>query len=199
MDTELILRDFSEDDLSGAGEIACRLWQGEADFIPGSMQPKLYEYLVRYYYVPDSPLSCAVTFKGKLCAFLLAAAEKHSSREADLWIRGKLSAGEEKIFEIYKAYLDGNKYAEEKLMQKNEVLLLLFCSIQKGCGALLMEEFLRRCRKNGISSMLLWTDDTCDLQWYQRNGFTEVARFPANPTLPGQQLTTFIFRKAVGE
>lgn len=199
MNPELILRDFSEDDLSGAGEIACRLWQGEADFIPGSMQPKLYEYLVRYYYVPDSPLSCAVTFKGELCAFLLGAAAKHSSREADLWISGKLSAGEEKIFEIYKAYIDGNKYAEEELLQKNEALLLLFCSIKKGCGKLLFEEFRRRCRNCGISSMLLWSDNTCDLQWYQRCGFTEAAQFPANPSLPGRQLTTYLFRRNIME
>ena len=199
MDCDLILRDFLPGDLDRAGEIACRLWRDEAGFIPRAMQPKLYEYLVRYYYVPASPFSCAVTCKGELCAFLLAAAGKHSTDHADVWFREKLSAGERELFEAYKAYLDGNKYAEEKLLQKNEALLLLFCSVQKGCGALLMEEFLGRCRKNGISSMLLWTDDTCDFQWYQRNGFTEVARFPANPTLPGQQLTTFIFRKAVGE
>lgn len=196
---DLVLRDFESGDLDRAGEIACSLWRGEAGFVPDAMQQKLYGYLVRYYHTPESPFSCAVTFKGKLCAFLLAAAEKHSAESADSWLHEQLSPGESEIFERYKAYLDGNKYAEEKLLQKNEVLLLLFCSIQKGCGALLMEEFLGRCRKNGISSMLLWTDDTCDFQWYQRNGFTEVARFPANPTLPGQQLTTFIFRKAVGE
>ena len=198
MDRDLILRDFEPGDLPGAGEIACRLWGDETGFIPSYMKQKLYEYLVRYYYVPDSPFSCAVTCRGELCAFLLAATGKHSTDNADLWLREKLSAGERELFEVYKAYLDGNKYAEEKLLQKNEVLLLLFCSIQKGCGALLMEEFQRRCLNNGLESMLLWTDDTCDFQWYQRNSFTEVARFRADPALPGRSLTTFMFRKKIG-
>lgn len=197
MDKELILRDFTPGDFSFAGELARQQWGDEAGMISESLCSRLYEYLVRYYYVPDSPLSCAVTLKGELKGFLLAAAGEHSSCEADCWMRKQLSADERAFFECYKAYIDGNKYAEEKQKLPGEALLLLFVSVQKGCGALLMEEFRRRCRKAGISSMLLWTDDTCDFDWYQRRGFEEVGRFPAAPSLPGRQLTTFLFRKAV--
>lgn len=196
MSDELILRDFSSRDLPGAGEIALRLWGSEADFIPASMLRELYEYLVRFYYVPDSPLSCAVTCNGELCAFMLAATEKHSSSLADEWLLKRISSPEEKkVFEIYKEYLTGNQKAEEKELRPHEAVLLLFASIRRGCGKLLMEELKRRCLKQDIRSILLWTDDTCNVQWYERNHFAEVSHFPACPSLPGQNLNTFLFRK----
>lgn len=193
---ELILRDFSCGDLPGAGEIALRLWGSETDFIPASMLRDLYEYLVRFYYVPDSPLSCAVTCSGELCAFMLAATEKHSSCHADEWILKRISSPEEKkVFEIYKAYLEANQKAEEKELRSHEAMVLLLASIRPGCGKLLMEELNRRCLKQDIRSILLWTDDTCNVQWYERNHFAEVSHFAATPSLPGQNLNTYLYRK----
>ena len=185
-----ILRDFLPQDLKKAEEIALKLWGDEGDFIPPFHLEKVYGFLVRYYYFPESSFNCAVTDEnGDLCGFLLAhtrsAAENTDSPENDAL----------EHIQTYKAYLDGNKKAEEYFLRKDEVILLLFASIQKGCGSLLMKEFERRCRTTGIRSILLWTDDTCNLEWYQKNGFSELCRFPAVPSLPGRLLYTFIFRK----
>ena len=197
MKDEFVLRDFTPGDFSSAAEIARQAWGDEEGFLPHGLLSRIYNYLVRYYYVPDSPFSLAVTHQGDLCAFLLAAPGEHESSAADRWIEELLSEREREIFESYKAYLEGNSHATEKEKLPDEVMLLLFAGIKKGSGSLLMAEFERRCRENNIKSMLLWTDDTCDFQWYQRRNFTEVAVFPANPSLPGRNLTTLIFRKEI--
>lgn len=197
MNDAVVLRDFRAEDLERAGEIALHIWGDEAGLIPETMRKNLYSYLVRYYYVPGSPLSCAADVNGEMCAFLLAAAGKHDSTAAEQWITPRLSGDEKSIFLKYKAYIDGNKQAEYNFVRENEAVLLLFASAKKGCGSRLMQEFQLRCRNCGISSMILWSDDTCDFEWYKRNNFTETARFPANPSLPGMELTTFIFRKQI--
>jgi hypothetical protein len=194
---QFFLRDFSAADLERAGAIALQIWGDEVDFIPPVLIPKVYDFLLRYYFDPDSPFNCAVTDDtGEVCGFLLAH-RKHSETPAlGLWL-DDLTCEERFFVQIYKAYLDGNKKAEEQFLQKDEVLLLLFASLQKGCGALMMQEFERRCREEKISSILLWTDDTCNFNWYHKNNFTELCRFPAQPSLPGQALNTFIFRKNI--
>ena len=197
MKEEFFLRDFTPGDFSSAAEIARQAWGDEGGFLPPALLSRIYGYLVRYYYVPDSPFSLAVTHEGRLCAFLLAAAGEHETFAADCWIEAQLAEEERKVFQSYKAYLDGNSHAAEQAKLPGEVCLLLFAGIKKGSGSLLMAEFERRCRKRNITSMLLWTDDTCDFQWYQRRNFTEAARFPANPSLPGRNLTTLIFRKEI--
>lgn len=197
MNEAVILRDFFPEDLDMAGEIALQIWGSESGLIPDSMRKNLYCYLARYYYVPESPLSCAATVDGKLNAFLLASRGELVPTAAEQWIMPRLSTAEKAIFRTYKAYIDGNQKSEAAFARANEAVLLLFASIKKGCGSMLMQEFQRRCRSCGLDSMILWTDDTCDFTWYERNKFTEVTRFPAVPSLPGMKLTTFIFRKDV--
>lgn len=197
MKDEFTLRDFTPGDFTAAAEIAAKAWGDEGGFLPPSIFPRIYGYLVRYYYMPDSPFSLAATLNGRLCAFLLAATGEQKSSVADQWIKGQLAEEEKEIFQSYKAYLSGNSHAAEKEKFPGEVMLLLFAGIKKGSGSLLMAEFEHRCRERNINSMLLWTDDTCDFQWYQRRNFSEVARFPADPSLPGRNLTTLLFRKEI--
>jgi hypothetical protein len=175
---QFYLRDFRAEDLEQAGKIALQIWGDESVFIPASVREGIYSYLVRYCFVPGSHFSCALTDEnGVLCAFLLASAPgAYSCAAADAWAKENLPEESFPFFESYKAYLDGNTKAEETFLEKDEVLLLLFASIRKGCGSCLMEEFKRRCRKHRFRSMLLWTDDTCNFSWYQKHGFSEPYR-----------------------
>ncbi len=195
----LEIHDFTTDHLNDAGMIALQQWKGEAPEMPEKMCPLIYQYLVRYYYVPDSPFSLGATENGKLCAFLLAAPASHAdSALADQWISGQLNNKEEEdFFQDYKAYLDGNSQKEQNHALTGEVALLLFASIRKGAGRTLLAEFEKRCRKHGIPSFLLWTDETCDFDYYYKNGFSEAAKFPTNPPLGNQTLTTYLFRKTI--
>lgn len=195
---DLQIRVFSAEDLDQAGLIARRLWGEEAPCIPEKIRTRIYQYLARYYFVPESPYSYAAVENGKLCAFLLASPHGNDDGSAaDAWIAGQLTPEERPVFEAYRNYIDGNRRKEMGAVKPGEILLLLFASIRKGCGRLLMAEFEARCRKRKVGSVLLWTDNTCDFEYYHRNGFTEVSHFAADPSLPGMKLTTYLFRKTI--
>ena len=151
---------------------------------------------MRYYHVRGSSLSCTAHCRGEMCAFLLASEGEHSPGADDSFFL-QLSDSEKVFLESYRAYLEGNRQKEMLQLREKEALLLLFASVRKGCGSMLMERFFERCRERGIPSVLLWTDDTCDFEWYRRNCFCEVAHFAAEPSLPGRKLETFIFRREI--
>ena len=93
--------------------------------------------------------------------------------------------------------VNSNSDAERRAALPGEVLLLLFGSLQRGCGRIMMEAFESECRKNGVGSYLLWTDETCDFEYYRKNRFTAVAHFPCAAAIKGKHLETWLFRKTL--
>lgn len=175
------------------------LWKGEMP-VPDGMESALYHFLVRYYYIPESPYNFAVLDGRRLRGFLLAAPaampERHDS--AREWIQPHLTNDAQKaFFKEYWDYVNSNSDAERRAALPGEVLLLLFGSLQRGCGRIMMEAFESECRKNGVGSYLLWTDETCDFEYYRKNRFTAVAHFPCAAAIKGKHLETWLFRKTL--
>lgn len=190
---------FTEPLLDQGGDAAMELWKGEMP-VPQGMERTLYHFLVRYYYIPESPYNFAVLDGRRLRGFLLAAPaampERHDS--AREWIQPHLTNDAQKsFFAEYWGYVNSNSAAEKQAALPGEVLLLLFGSLQRGCGRRMMEAFESECRKNGVASYLLWTDETCDFEYYRRNRFAEVANFPCAAAIKGKHLDTWLFRKTL--
>ncbi len=194
----LTISAFGEGDLAEAGAIACRQWQGEIPALPDALAVRLYDYLVRYYHHRESPFNFAARdASGKLAGFLLASPPvPDAGRGAETWIAARLQREEERAFHRdYFRYLEHNRLAElQDARPAGELILLLFFSIRKGTGRALLAELERRSRESGIVSWLLWTDETCDFDYYDRHGFTEVRRFPG-AELAGKRFLTYLFRK----
>lgn len=102
---------------------------------------------------------------------------------------------------------EGDKLAEliNELLVRYNILnskysykLTLFISKQKGCGKLLMDGFMKKCRQDGLKNLFLWTDTTCNHQYYENNQFTLVARFKNSDT-PGMEkhAETLIYKKEI--
>lgn len=190
---------FSEGLLNQGGDATMELWKGEMP-VPDGMESALYHFLVRYYYIPESPYNFAVLDGRRLRGFLLAAPaampECHDS--AREWILPHLTNDARKaFFKEYWDYVNSNSDAERRAALPGEVLLLLFGSLQRGCGRIMMEAFESECRKNGVASYLLWTDETCDFEYYRKNRFTAVAHFPCAAAIKGKHLETWLFRKTL--
>ncbi len=193
----LEIRDFSPSDFDDAAKIAFRLWGAEFE-TPPTLAPKLYEYLVRYYFESDSPFNLSAFVDGVLSGILLAAPVSSVAEETDVAARFAAEAfapEEREYFETYRAYLDANRRKEREAAAPNETILLFFASVRPGCGRALKAEFERRLRERGGESYLLWTDETCDFDYYYRNGFAEVDRFELETKLAPKPLRTFLFRK----
>lgn len=211
-DAEIVVRSAVEADLDAIGAIAETIFGDEIAGTPPSLLPTLYRYLARYYWFPKSPFNLAALVDGRLCGALFAAPANlaENADAADAWIAPRLATSEERaFFSKYRSYLDANRRAELAAARPNETLLLFFVSVRPGCGRAASREFERRLRANVAESSpttnanaapvplstLLWTDDTCDFDWYERNGFVEVARFPQQTELRPEPFSTFLFRK----
>ncbi len=192
----LTIENFSAGNLADAAELMAQIW-GEDANIPKDLQRLNNQYFARYYYAPESDFNLIATENGKFCACLLAApADKHETASADQWLVEHLPTGEyAEHFQKLQAHLNYMREAELRYALKNEALLLFFGSVRKGAGKLLMAEFMKRCKAQSIESMLLWTNELCDYDYYYQHGFTEIAKFPASMPLGGQQLMTWFFRK----
>lgn len=208
-DAEIVVRSAVEADLDAVGAIAETIFGDEIAGTPPSLLPTLYRYLARYYWFTTSPFNLAAVVDERLCGALFAAPVDlaENADAADAWIAPRLATSEERdFFAKYRAYLDANRRAELAAARPNETLLLFFVSVRPGCGRALSREFERRLRAQVAEpsnapaspvplSTLLWTDDTCDFDWYERNGFVEVARFPQQTELRPEPFSTFLFRK----
>lgn len=193
------IRDFSPNDFGAAGKIALRLWGAEFE-TPPTLAPKLYEYLVRYYFEDGSSFNLSAFVDGVLSGILLAAPVSNVAEETDAAARFAAEAfapDEREYFANYRAYLDANRRKERETAAPNETILLFFASVRPGCGRALKAEFERRLRERGGESYLLWTDETCDFDYYFRNGFAEVDRFELETRLAPKPLRTFLFRKKI--
>lgn len=187
----LILRDFTEQDLPAAGNIALQLWGGEVPGMPPETKKIVYDYLARYYFNDASPFNLAVTCDGRLQALLLASAEEFVPPP----LPEDLPPAVLKYLTDYRKYLDGNRHLEKLYTRSGDVQLLFFAGIRPGCGKLLMAEFIRRLRQRNYDSMILWSDNTCNYQYYLEHGFELLHRQIADPGLENMHLETMIFRK----
>ncbi len=192
--SDVVIRDFAASDLEAAGRIALQLWGDEVPEMPEAIKPAIYRYLARYYFAPASPFNLAAEKDGALCGCLFAAFPEHARLDAaPVW----QSEAEQHYFDEYRRYLDGNRLVEEKALAENEICLLFFTSIVRGAGKKLLAELEKRLRERKISSMLLWTDETCDFNYYFCHGFAEAGHFPSPGTLGGRAFETWLFRKII--
>ena len=80
-------------------------------------------------------------------------------------------------------------------MGENDVQMGLFMSRVSGTGRMLLDNLERICRKNGVGNLFLWADVTCNVPYYEKNGFTVVDRFENDVSLDTGCLDTYVFRK----
>lgn len=191
------IRAFQEDDITVAGQMAYEVWSYELGGIRPELNRFIHEYLVRYYDI-NRRLSFSVVSDG-LDAFLLAG-YKTDRNSYDDWFSQKLSlfsAKERKIIQEYKNYLTRNGDAVRKFMGERDVQMGLFMSRVGGAGKMLLNNLEQVCRRNNIENLFLWADVTCNVPYYEKNGFTILDRFENNASLEAGRLDTYVFRKVL--
>lgn len=172
---------FSEGLLNQGGDTTMELWKGEMP-VPDGMESALYHFLVRYYYIPESPYNFAVLDGRRLRGFLLAAPaampERHDS--AREWILPHLTNDAQKaFFKEYWDYVNSNSDAERRAALPGEVLLLLFGSLQRGCGRIMMEAFESECRKTASAPICSGRMKPAISNITARTGLPQSRTFPA--------------------
>lgn len=158
----------------------------------------IYEAMVRYYF-RSTAFSFKATQDKKMLGFLLAA-PLAARDKSQAWLQQALMpfANEEQdLVYNYLRYLSYNGQRVRELAQKNDLLLCLFLSRKVGIGSELLQQVETVAQKQGVNSIYLWADATCDYAYYRRRGYSE-AGYWQNKILPalGEQ-ETWMYRKAL--
>ena len=192
------MQHFTPNDIPAAAHLTKLTWGDELSLDNEVLKNVLYEAMVRYYF-RSTEFSFQLTDAEGMQGFLLAAplaARDHSQS----WLRQALvqfNSEEQDLVYNYLRYLSYNGQRVRELAQENALLLCLFLSRRPGVGSRLLQQVKVAAQVQGIKTLYLWADATCDYGYYRRRGYSEAAHFQ-NKILPalGEQ-ETWIYSKAL--
>lgn len=189
------VRHFLDTDIEHASKIANKVWGDLYTRESDELQNLIYEFMVHYYDL-NRDFSFSI-FDEKLNGFLFAASkhDKNNSYEGYLENLKKLDEKEQKIGKDLLEYLNECGKAVKEQMNDDDIMLGLFISQEKGCGKTLLTKLTDTCKEKNIKNIYLWTDTTCDHDYYDKNNFTLVNE--VETLVNGQKIRTIIYKKAV--
>lgn len=186
---------FTSSMLSESAAVAQSIWGNDVPPAAESDKKLMFEFLIRFYFFAASPFNFALKDDdGNICGALFGhVACIHGDHAGKAFLAEHPELLKINNFSPWTKLLEFNRLQEEKVMAENEIVLDLFMSRRKGGGRMLMNAFSEACRQANIKSMILWTDDCCDFDYYNHNHFTQVGEFYSE--LGKDRHKTFLFRK----
>ena len=195
MDSDIIINNFTAQDIDAATRLSINNWGGELAQESAKLRRFVFEGMVRYYY-RNSNLSVKAVddaMQGLLLAF-----EYSDDDASKVWFSAgaaHFNKREQEIAQVYHDYLLHNGQQLKREMGADDVLLGLFLSRQPGCGKRLLQEVAAKAEQQGKRSLYLWADATCDYDYYGRHGFKTVAYFENKGIPLLGNLATYIYRR----
>lgn len=191
-----MIRDYQEKDFSEVEKIIRDYWEVEIE-MPNDVKQFIYHFLGKFYLYQND--LCLVSTDGKINAFLFAKQKEETNNALHYFHEHIISLSEDhqQIAKNYVEYLNYNQQQVLKYMGKNDIYLGLLASEKKGCGSLLIAELKQRAHQKDAESIFLWTDETCDFEYYERHNYQLLEVFDVN--LFNQKIKTFIYKINIGE
>lgn len=190
---------FGAADIADATLIADLLWEGEYENFEPKFAKTMAEYIIRSAFLNED-MAFKITENNALKASILAARKADTGNYKD-WLLQQYKSMNSKELQRAKdmhAYFANVTEIVHNYMQEQDIYLGLFISNKAGCGKILMQELLNYCQERGLENMYLWTDTSCDFEYYNKNNFTLVHTIQ-NEHLQNDyaQYVTFIYKKAI--
>lgn len=168
----MIIRQFEDIDIIQAPQLAKLTWGDFYIHESDELQSFIYNFMVEYYDL-NRRFSFSI-IENNLIGFLLAFCRTDFYNQNGFAERLKLlkDKNEQKIAQDLFNYLETCGREVKNVMTDDDIFLGLFVSIQKGCGKQLLLKLVEACKKNNKNKIYLWTDTTCDYEYYEKNNFT---------------------------
>ena len=192
----MVIKNFENSDIENASKVAHLVWGDLYSHESIELQKLIYDFMVSYYDL-NREYSFSV-FDDGFKGFLLASL-KNDCNESQKKFKDELqkleNEQEQKIgFELLD-YLDSCGQEVKKVMNDDDIVLNLFISRQKGCGKALLEKLTGVCYAKNIKNIYLWTDTTCDYEYYKKNSFDIVKEL--NVIVNSRNIKTIIYKKSI--
>ncbi|MCM1302426.1 MAG: hypothetical protein NC226_12005 [Bacteroides cellulosilyticus] len=193
---------FTETDIKEAAEVAYPVW-GVEHAENGGKEFGLFmcEYIIRYGWYGEK-YALKIVENGKMVGAILAGNinQKNGYNE---WLDSMLptlSASQQEEALALRAYFGHTSPKVCKHMNADEDLYLsFFISSVKGGGKILLAEMLKLAKSDGYKNIYLWTDSSCNHEYYRRNDFTLVSQFKNDDwDKENADYLTYIYKKVIG-
>lgn len=189
----MIIRNFKNSDIEEAEKITHLVWGDLYANENSRLQKLIYDFTLEYYYLNET-FSFALHENG-LKGFVFAALKKDKNNSSEKF-KTKINTlnEQDKITALNLLdYVESTGKEVKGVMNENDLMMGLFISTQKGGGKMLLSKLVENACENGIKNIYLWTDTTCDFDYYQKNNFTLVKEFEC--IVNNKKINTLIFKK----
>lgn len=186
---------FKNSNIDEAKALAKLVWGDFFKNEPLKMQEIIYDFTFEYYDL-NRNFSFAISDE-KPNAYLLSYRKEDKNNKLKEYLdKIKIFNKDEqqKLIEVFK-FIDFSSKKVKNLISENDIIIGLFVSIKKGCGSELLKKLNETCLKNNINNIYLWSDDTCNFQYYIKHNFILVEKF--NYRVNEKIINTLIFKKEI--
>lgn len=191
------IRNFQDEDIKTAINLSHLVWGNFYESENSKIQNLIYEFTVKYYDL-NRNFSYSISSYEDVKGFLLAAEKRDKNKSINILEEMIKSIDDEeqtKILSDMYDFLQNCGYETKKLMNEDDIMLGLFVSTQKGGGKKLLSELVKDCRNRKFKNIYLWSDTTCDYDYYQKHNFETVKKIET--VLNNKEITVFVYRKKV--
>lgn len=187
------MRNFQNIDINEASKLAKLTWGDFFTQESDELQKLIYDFMVEYYDL-NRKYSFSI-IENELKGFLLAfeKTDYYKSKNIETQVQILKNPDEQKIAVDLINYLEICGKELKNIMTNDDIMLGLFVSIQRGCGKMLLSKLIETCKENKKKSIYLWTDTTCDYEYYKKNNFILQKEFET--TLNNKKIKTLIYQK----
>lgn len=157
---------------------------------------KASEFIVRKNYY-DNEFSYKIVEDGIIRAILFGC-HKQETNDALDWVAKEMKNMTESEIEIMDNqvhYLTKFDNLLSTYMTGNDMKIALIISNKRGYGTILLNHFISICTKRKRDDLYLWTDTTCNHQYYPKQGFGEIMSVEnSNPNTKEEGYQTIFYK-----
>ena len=189
----MIVRNFLDSDIEAASKITYTVWGDLYAHENDELQKLIYDFTLKYYYL-NKNYSFALD-DNELCGLIFAAFKTDKNSVLDEY-KNKiilLNDNDKQIAQNLFDYVEKASKEVKQVMNNDDLMMGLFISRKKGGGRMLLSKLVETAINSGIKNIYLWTDTTCDFDYYQKNKFTFVKEFEC--IVNNKKINTLIFKK----
>ena len=193
------IKQFTQDGIDLVAKMAAGVW-GKEQGAHGTEVARLFcQHLTRYsLYSADLAFQAEDEDGLQAIAFAWLPGD---TNDAAQWLRNqlpKLTDEDQQTLLTNERYLTRTDAELQSKMLPNSAKLSFFISKKKGYGTPVLNALIERLRKRGIEWLYLWTDSSCNWQYYPKHGFEFVGegKVPEFST-DKEEYTNQIYRKHI--
>ena len=188
----MIVRNFTDIDIEEASKITRLVWGDLYAKESETLQKVIYDFTLKYYYL-NNKFSFALDDEGlKGLIFASLKTDKNNSVENFKTEIQTLSDNDKVTALNLLDYVETTGKEVKSVMNEDDLMMGLFISTQKGGGKMLLSKLFETAQENSIKNIYLWTDTTCDYDYYQKNKFTCVKEIESH--VNNKKINTLIFK-----